>query len=81
MDWRPIETAPKDGTCIIGYRATPYPYDYVWLCRWSTAEEAAERNGGDASEFEAVWVTDDDPDSEICPTHWMPFVAPSEDTQ
>lgn len=73
MEWKPIETAPKDGTFIIlagpsGYSSTPlrvevaryYP-EYRPRNPWQTHSNDAFTDGGDA------------------PTHWMPLPpAPTE---
>lgn len=70
MKWQPIETAPKDGTHIIAWRATakpPHcesmyfvPYDEDGNGLWH-------------------WVQDGDSPSENFPTHWMPLPPPPED--
>lgn len=61
QDWRPIETAPKDGTYVLLW----YPY-------WSSRPMVAnwERDGSHwRSEHILSWYQDDDPG----PTHWMPL--------
>lgn len=76
--WRPIATAPKDGTEIIGYRA-----DHgVFTLRWADADEfAAHSAGGDplgrCEEF-SYWWHDRWGwlEGELQPTHWMPLPAP-----
>lgn len=77
-EWRPIETAPKDGGYIIAGRFGRSE-ELIWVkqSRWITAREIADDFGGEADEYEDAW-TDGDDDSEPCyPTHWMPLTAPS----
>jgi hypothetical protein len=95
-DWMPIETAPKDGTAVLGYdpQGVPigghsgWPRDYmhhVVVMRW------AEDDDG-----EFAWVTPmhglyggssifrDPPDwagHDAEPTHWMPLPTPPEVTE
>lgn len=62
--WQPIETAPKDGTAIIGFdaaRESSQPaLNGVEFMRW----------------VDGVWR---DPETWTChPTHWMPLPAPPE---
>lgn len=66
-EWRPIETAPKDGTFILGYYSeTTYPHEYVtryavvqWLPVGDEHGEWFEDTG------EVLW-----------PTHWQPLPLP-----
>lgn len=67
-EWQPIETAPKDGTEVLGYwpravACSPDAYDVV---RW---------HGGE-------WRDRFDDDSKFsAPSHWMPLPAPPAITQ
>ena len=60
-EWQPIETAPKDGTVVVGYDRSNHHADdrnYAEFMRWD-----GER-----------WR---DPDTwTITPTHWMPLPEP-----
>lgn len=61
MDWKPIETAPKDGTRFLAYE---HQSDYNhYECWWQS----------DFAEWEG-WQNDWD--SEPIPTHWMPLPEP-----
>ncbi len=69
--WRPIETAPKDGQII-----------WAWLkqtgvraVRWGSAEEWAERDGGNPDDYESCWVQADDDDEIWSPRWWLPYDA------
>lgn len=62
--WRPIESAPKDGTTIMGWRAGWGPCE----CRWEVDFD------GDECSF-AGWV-DLNADDETRPTHWVPLPLP-----
>lgn len=67
MTWRPIETAPKDGTevvlwlnefdgAVIGrFDWNSYTYSYTWLDKCGVDEYAIDFN------------------PEITPTHWTPI--------
>jgi hypothetical protein len=59
-EWQPIETAPKDGTAILGYwghNPTNDPSAYA-VTKW----------------YGGFWVSvDDDDDEYAAPTHWMPL--------
>jgi len=60
--WQPIETAPKDGTRILGF------LDFEQECsvvEWSTY---IQKNGMKLSYWEKV-----DSESETTVTHWMPL--------
>jgi len=76
-DWRPIETAPKDGTIIdIGGRA----FDGVFE-RWCNAHW--EDRGGEEGTWRGPWsdgYESELPDDRFVPTHWMPLPAPPSPT-
>lgn len=59
-EWKPIETAPKDGTRLLAYEKGCALYEIWW-----------QRNLGDQWDG---WQ--DDWDDEPEPTHWMPLPAP-----
>jgi hypothetical protein len=77
--WQLIETAPKDGSEIIGFR----PDQGVFVFRWSTMEKlvAHDLNGDtveDYDEDQADWWHDrwGWMEYELRPTHWMPLPPP-----
>lgn len=59
--WQPIETAPKDGTAIFGYQATPGEYEGRIAVVWTWSEGR-------------LWSCADYPG--LRPTHWLPLPAP-----
>jgi hypothetical protein len=65
MEWQPIETAPKDGTRLLGYDVESSDMAVVYWCEkpW-TREWRLVVCGG--------WAEDD----EWEPTHWMPLPDP-----
>lgn len=63
MEWQPIETAPKDGTEILGYDIGD---DAYYLARFVHPYQ-----------LKPTWI--DSEDKDILITHWMPLPeAPSE---
>lgn len=58
--WRPMETAPKDGTKILGINT----YDEVFHCYYARTEED-----------EYCWW-DDEADDDRIPLFWMPALPP-----
>lgn len=81
-EWRPIETAPKDGTEIIlakGERVT----EGLWVGdRWPTASEYHGTTGEYLGQYEtgecieAYWMSFDGGfTEEDQPSHWMPLPA------
>ena len=85
-DWQPIETAPKDGAEILGWREDCG----VLLIRWSapayfmTTDEMEKAASGDDDWMDAEdWFCADFiagcrlEDTEA-PTHWMPLPSPPE---
>jgi hypothetical protein len=64
-EWQPIDTAPKDGTKILGY------CDYEKECSVIQWCEYIKYNGTKLSYWEKV-----DPESETTVTHWMPLPKP-----
>jgi hypothetical protein len=78
MTWQPIETAPKDGTEINGYR----PDQGVFTFRWADAEEFVDHNiEGDPIEDypDFSWWWHDRwgwMEKELTPTHWKSLPAP-----
>ncbi len=79
--WQPIETAPKDGTEILGYRADAG----VMLIRWTsigeflTESELAEYDEEATYKedwFFADFIHGDRLESDCLPTHWQPLPEP-----
>jgi hypothetical protein len=69
-EWRPIETAPKDGRTILVYRRC-HDWDVLGTAYWA------------GSEHLAGWISSGihEPPGNLglaAPTHWMPLPAPPE---
>ena len=74
-EWKPIETAPKDGTFIIGVREFWRPcvmhYEtYEGVFRWGPDPETFMEE----DHFLEYWLN-----TEYAPTHWMPLPPPPGD--
>lgn len=64
QEWRPIETAPKDLTAILGYFAVTDTHHWIDVCYFN------ELHG---------WMTlrrYGDDEEQIKPTHWIPLPSP-----
>jgi hypothetical protein len=61
--WRPIETAPRDGTEVL-----------MWWPYWSKHPERGAFKSGRWETMAALSAMDDD----IGPTHWLPIPSPPE---
>lgn len=61
LEWRPIDTAPKDGTRVLLSDGVT-----VWTSFWSDW-------GG---QVKARWEPEGDADPAALPTYWMPFPPP-----
>ena len=60
-EWQPIETAPKDGTSILGYWCYEGGFEhYIQPIRY----------------LHGKWLHDWDHSDELYPTHWMPLPEP-----
>ena len=71
MTWRPIKTAPRDGSPIWGFLHETG----ILLLRWATPEECAAEEGGDASNYDGCFVQVSDFDEEWSPAWWLPLDA------
>lgn len=68
MEWRPIETAPKDGTFVLGYA-------------WECVDVQYNDNGMRVTWFErGSWQGFPWASQGMKPTHWQPLPAPPKDT-
>lgn len=85
MEWKPIETAPRDGTEVLLWRADAGVFLGRWTCpndfltdaeieRLDLSEECAEDPGW----FFADFVSGDRCDGDLAPTLWMPLPPPPE---
>ena len=78
--WRPIETAPKDGTKVIGLRKSGRAV--TAYCAEYHAGWVAKEGGGHVpnGEFHKLW-TEDQGDSvfPVTLTHWMPLPPPPQE--
>lgn len=65
MEWQPIETAPKDGTWVLGFKERKYVQDQIETWHWVEAEDfVGWEHAAEANDFYEQ------------PTHWMPLPAP-----
>lgn len=76
MTWKPIESAPKDGTEFLGYAAKKGKFD---VCAWVVG--SINRKSGEDGAFETVqhdsqYGPDDDEFGYWDATHWMPLPPP-----
>ncbi len=67
QEWQPIETAPRDGTRILGYS----PSKDATVCETWWVEDYLQDEWG---VYIGGW--DDDWDLNRKPTHWMPLPEP-----
>lgn len=77
-EWKSIETAPRDGTQILGVRFEKYPDGSSWFVDGAIMQW----EGGPDQVLKGVWtyagisvrlVAEDD-----LPTHWLPLPPPPE---
>lgn len=70
MNWQPIETAPKDGTRVLGYGMMPYEKEPgIGTIAWDLDYKQWQCEPTEASEYLP----------EKCDvTHWMPLPEPPE---
>lgn len=67
--WQPIETAPKDGTWVLGFRPTSFREDQIDT--WQFVHRSCDP---------PIWINSaDSNDEDEQPTHWMPLPLPPDD--
>ena len=66
LQWQPIETAPKDGTWILGWRKRKALEDQIetWQYTADTSSHWFWANSADTNDYDEE------------PTHWMPLPKP-----
>lgn len=71
-EWQPIETAPRDGTEILGFR----PDQGVFIFRWAETSDFDSTDPGE--EWSEDWWHDlwGWMEGDLQPTHWMPLPPP-----
>lgn len=80
MEWKPIETAPKDGTWVlICGGSIPYRWDGddeppAVAAQWTTMLGTRECEGN----WQFAWYDGGYYGEYVGPTHWMPLMAPPE---
>lgn len=74
-EWQPIETAPKDGTEILGFERMKTG-DYFKVVYWTLDGDDIYGNGGNPV---PGWTAPDDGYvGGFSPTHWQPLPDPPE---
>lgn len=68
--WQPIETAPKDGTEILGYACGKMTTVY-----WNVDQYDIDLGGYWTLVIPGAWAED----GEWNPTHWQPLPGPPEE--
>ena len=74
-EWQPIDTAPKDGTHIIGYIPTDGEYGGVIGIRWRKPYKHKWKDGTETT-FVGYWCKSVNKQSVCRPSHWMPLPNP-----
>lgn len=86
MEWQQIDTAPKDGTCIL-VLCNCAGQDIVHIAWYNSKEEWEEcgkyiHEDESLEEWEGWWsytensVSQSKLDGCLCPKYWMPYVSP-----
>lgn len=74
-EWRDIESAPKDGTFILGYdKQRDAPAVITWRkpeFKWKHLEYGSTEQAP-----EKTWIVEADEEFGFIPTHWMPLPLP-----
>ena len=71
MTWKPIETAPKDGSTFLAVCLE----GYIQVVMWDSSGKTCDEEG------DVDYYTSEMTDRYVCPTHWMPLPAPPEETE
>lgn len=74
--WQPIETAPKDGTIILGW--SEYEHFPAPMCFGRPRDDDGAHKGARTTWNYADYLLDRAA-GEVFPTHWQPLPAPPED--
>lgn len=74
FQWRPIETAPRDGTRILLYRPTAGEWGQFVFGKYENDEYAKKPKPHFRTDLERLWGVRSDRESQ--PTHWMPLPEP-----
>jgi hypothetical protein len=74
--WQPIETAPKDGTVVLGFAnnedGTVFLSEIMWCKKNETIIGVTNSVVGPNQWFSLL------SSGSVCPTHWMPLPEPPE---
>jgi len=80
MNWKPIETAPKDGSEILGWREDCGILLIMWTAPTDFLSDEELERIGESSEiydwFYADFVGGGRLDGDLVPTYWMPLPEP-----
>lgn len=75
--WKPIETAPRDGSEFLGYAAGVGKFD---VCRWNANSinsfKQGERGCYETVQHDGEYGPEDDEFGYWDATHWMPLPNP-----
>jgi hypothetical protein len=73
-EWKPIETAPKDGTVVLGFAdnkdGTVFLSEIMWCKKNETIIGVTDSVVGPNQWFSLL------SSGSVCPTHWMPLPEP-----
>lgn len=80
-EWQPIETAPKDGTEILAWRADCGVLLVRYMCMEDFLTERELEGHDEETTFQDDWwcadfVTGCRLEGSVVPTHWMPLPTP-----
>jgi hypothetical protein len=79
-DWQPIETAPKDGSELLGYREDCGVLLMRWTCLGEFLTDAELEPYSEAATYAEDWfyadfISGGRLEGQETPTHWMPLPA------